>query len=64
MEKFKNGSFAKGSTVLMRRKPTTTTRTSPSPSLPDTPVSSTDINSIKASNHTPLPAMQIHNLLN
>lgn len=73
MEKFKNGAFAKGSSASMRRKPTHH-RKSPSPSLPDTPMSTTTTtttttNDIKASTTTTtstvqLPIMQIHNLLN
>lgn len=56
MEKFKNGAFARGSSSLLRRKPTD--RPSHSPSLPDTPVSN------PSDSTTTYPIMQIHNLLN
>jgi hypothetical protein len=69
MVKFKNGSFARGSTTLMRRK----AHGHETPILPNTPISSATTTTIHE--HLPLqpsiekhpepcPAMQIHNLLN
>jgi hypothetical protein len=89
MEKFKNGSFARGSSNLLRRKPNHTpsnnATTSPPPptsiaTSPATSTSTATVSDSSNSQHTlnsnnntiihntastePLPAMQIHNLLN
>ncbi|KAI8329093.1 fork head domain-containing protein [Blakeslea trispora] len=62
MQKFKNGSFAKGS--VRRKQSTTDTPSLLSPVLPDTQINSTGSKEEVHSPSTPCPIMQIHNLLN
>ncbi|KAI7902139.1 fork head domain-containing protein, partial [Cokeromyces recurvatus] len=74
LEKFKNGSFStKGTASLMKRDNNTTL--SPSPTLPDTPISTiaqtytpttkdeSSHSTTENINNKPCPIMQIHNLL-
>ena len=63
MERFKNGSFVRGSSSLLRRRTTLQSSPSPPTSLPGTPSSSQNHISNPITKE-PCPVMQIQNLLN